>query len=186
MEIGFFNYSIGASFVDDHENVTHFTIDKHYTANLETLSEEYFKLYLSGLIVKLRSEMQFVKNRIEDYNNMKKIGLNTINLEQFAIDPLEDMLKLHIGNLALLNVYAKEFLKEVLVYTKRLEYPWTPIDKKQVHEESENIDISHIFSTKIEAEFGLSDFIIYTELVNTELLPRFPLDQYSYNERGSE
>jgi hypothetical protein len=178
MEIGFFNYSIGARFVDDHENVTHFTVDKRYTANLETLSEEYFRLYLSGLIVKLRSEMQFVKNRIEDYNNMKKIGLNTINLEQFAMDPLEDMLKLHIGNLALLNIYAKDFFSEILVYAKRLKYPWTTVDKERVPEESGNMDISHIFSTEIEAEFGRSDFEIYTILVKSKLVPLFPPQQY--------
>jgi hypothetical protein len=112
----------------------------------------------------------------EDIDKLKNLHLKTIHAEQFtpefaeqfATESMEKVLVENLGGLAVVSVYATSLYKELLDYAKEVE------------------DISYVFDLGREYLNGVSKLERYIELVNTELLSRFPLDQYSYNERGSK
>jgi hypothetical protein len=169
-------YNIGAHFNGYPGNTSYFCISVDRVDNVDILSGDLFSLYLNEMVTHLKSRMQFVKDRREDISKLKNLHLKTIYAvqftpefaEQFATESMEKVLVENLGGLAVVSVYATSLYKELLDYAKEVE------------------DISYVFDLGREYLNGVSKLERYIELVNTELLPRFPLDQYSYNERGSE
>jgi hypothetical protein len=188
MVVGYFNGNIGAHFIDNDGHLTHFCIEEHDVDNLETLSGEDFKLYLNELVTYFKLRMESIKDRVEGYNIIKRLNLEGIDVRVFVTEPLENVLKRHIGNLAIISIYAKEFFKELINYANSVEYPWFIVDPGRDPGEGEDMfekykrvdDISYIFDLGREARNGVSMFEKYTELANNLLLPLFPVEQYSY------